>query len=56
MGNLWGAAMAAMIVGLTESLAGGFGSVVLQDAIAFILMIAILLVRPLGLFGKGMRV
>jgi branched-chain amino acid transport system permease protein len=56
MGNLWGAAMAAMIVGLTESLAGGFGSVVLQDAIAFILMIAIRLVRPLGLFGKGMRV
>lgn len=56
MGNLWGAAAAAMIVGMTESLAGGFGSIVLQDALAFLMMIAILLVRPLGLFGKGMRV
>jgi len=56
LGNIWGAIIAALIVGMTESLAGGFGSVVLQDALAFIIMILILLVRPLGLFGKGMRV
>jgi len=56
MGNLWGAALASLIVGLTESFAGGFGSIVLQDALAFIIMIVILLVRPLGLFGKGVRI
>jgi branched-chain amino acid transport system permease protein len=56
MGNIWGAISAAMIVGMTESLAGGLGSVVLQDALAFVIMIAMLLVRPMGLFGRGMRV
>jgi len=56
LGNIWGTVSAALIVGITESLAGGFGSIVLQDALAFVLMILILLIRPLGLFGKGLRV
>ncbi len=56
LGNIPGAAIAALLIGVLESLAGGLGSTVLQDAIAFILMIGILLFRPLGLFGKGVRV
>ena len=56
LGNIPGAALAAILIGIMESLAGGLGSTVLQDAVAFVLMILILLFRPLGLFGKGARV
>lgn len=56
LGNIPGAALAALLIGVMESFAGGLGSTVLQDAIAFILMILILIFRPLGLFGRGVRV
>jgi len=36
--------------------AGGFLPLVMADALAFIAMIAILLLRPQGLFGRGVRV
>jgi branched-chain amino acid transport system permease protein len=56
MGNVWGAAIAGMALGLAESFAGGLGSAGIRDAIAFILMIAMLLARPQGLFGRTVRV
>ena len=56
MGNVWGAAIAGMALGLAESYAGGLGNAVLRDAIAFVAMMVMLLARPEGLFGKTVRV
>jgi len=56
LGSISGAAIAAVALGILESLAGGFLPMVMVDALAFISMIAILLVRPQGLFGRGVRV
>lgn len=56
LGSIPGAVVAALLIGVTESLAGGFGSTVMQDATAFILMTLVLLFYPLGLFGRGVRV
>ena len=56
LGSISGAAIAAVALGILESLAGGFLPLVMVDALAFVSMIAILLVRPQGLFGRGVRV
>ena len=56
MGNVWGSALAGIALGIAESYAGGLGNAVLRDAIAFVVMILILLARPEGLFGRTVRV
>jgi len=55
MGNVLGAAVVALGLGILESVVGGFASIVWQNAIAFIGMILVLLVRPQGLFALTMR-
>jgi len=56
LGNILGAAISAVSLGIVESIAGGFLPPAFVDAIAFIAMILILLLRPQGLFGRGVRV
>jgi branched-chain amino acid transport system permease protein len=56
LGNISGAAIAAVLLGMLESLIGGFLPQVLVDGLAFAAMILILLIRPQGLFGRGVRV
>jgi branched-chain amino acid transport system permease protein len=56
LGNILGAAVSAVALGLVESVAGGFLPPAFVDAIAFVAMILILLFRPAGLFGRGVRV
>ena len=56
LGNVSGAAIAAVMLGVLESLAGGFLPLAMVDALAFVAMIAVLLLRPQGLFGRGVRV
>jgi branched-chain amino acid transport system permease protein len=56
MGNVWGAALAGIALGVAESYAGGLGNAALRDAIAFVAMMLMLLARPEGLFGKSVRV
>jgi branched-chain amino acid transport system permease protein len=56
LGNISGAAVAAVALGILESLIGGFLPQVMVDGLAFAAMILILLVRPQGLFGRGVRV
>ncbi|TAM84980.1 MAG: branched-chain amino acid ABC transporter permease, partial [Candidimonas sp.] len=56
LGSIPGAAIAALLIGVMESIAGGLGSSVLQDSVAFIFMIVVLLFYPYGLFGRRMRV
>lgn len=56
LGNVSGAAIAAIVLGIAESLIGGFLPLVMVDALAFVAMIVILLFKPHGLFGRGVRV
>lgn len=55
-GSIGGAALAALSLGVIEALVGGTMSLVLADAVAFVAMILVLLFRPLGLFGTGVRI
>lgn len=52
MGNVQGAIAAGFILGVVESMAAGFISTSYKDAIAFGIMIVVLLFRPEGIFGK----
>lgn len=56
MGNISGAMLAGLLLGVAESLAGGMLGAAYRDGIGFVLMIAMLLLRPQGLFGKSVRV
>ena len=56
LGNVGGAAVAALALGMIEGVAAGFLPLVIVDALAFVSMIAILLFKPMGLVGRGVRV
>lgn len=56
LGNVSGAAITAIALGVLENLVGGFMPQVLVDGMAFGAMILVLLIRPQGLFGRGVRV
>jgi branched-chain amino acid transport system permease protein len=57
LGNIPGAIAAAVGLGLMESWIGGFFDIVWQEAAVFVVMIAVLCLRPDGLFKRGaMRV
>lgn len=52
VGNVKGAVVGALIMGVAESLVVGYVSSTYRDALAFGILIFILLIRPTGLFGK----
>jgi branched-chain amino acid transport system permease protein len=52
LGNPIGAVMAGFLLGMLESLGAGYISSGLKDAIAFIILIAVLLIKPTGIFGE----
>src|SRR3954465_5751287 len=52
IGHVPGAVVGGLIIGIIESFVGGSQFSNFRDAIAFIILIAILLFRPSGLFGK----
>ena len=52
IGNLPGAALGGVIIGITETLVSGYISSTYRDAIAFAVLILILLLKPSGLLGK----
>jgi branched-chain amino acid transport system permease protein len=51
LGSSWGAVAGGLLLGMLEALGVGFISSSLKDAIAFLLLLLILYVRPAGLFG-----
>ncbi len=52
IGNVPGAVAGGLIIGIVESFVGGSRFSNFRDAIAFVILIGILLFRPSGLFGK----
>ena len=53
IGNVPGAVLGGLVMGVAEALVVGYVSPTLRDAIAFVLLIVILLVRPAGLLGRN---
>ena len=53
IGNLRGAMLGGLLLGVLESLTGGFISTQFQDTFVFLALILVLLVRPQGLFGQA---
>lgn len=51
MGNLWGACVGGLILGVTESLATLVLPATLKQVVSFGLLVVIMLIRPQGLFG-----
>lgn len=56
LGKPTGAAMGGLLLGVLEALATGLGSSGYKNAIAFVLLLVFLFVRPGGLFGELERV
>jgi len=55
LNSLPGAIVGGLILGVAESLAGGFISVAFKNTLAFIIIILVLLFRPEGLLGKEFK-
>jgi len=55
IGNIPGAALGGLILGLAESLAAGYISSAYEDVFAFGVLVLILILRPSGLLGKAVK-
>lgn len=55
LNSLPGAIAGGLIIGLAESLTGGYVSLEFKNTIAFLIIVLMLLVRPEGLFGKQFK-
>ncbi|WP_274424947.1 branched-chain amino acid ABC transporter permease [Chelativorans sp. YIM 93263] len=53
LGSIPGAALAAILLGLIESLTSSFVSASAADIVTFALVVVVLLIRPAGLLGRG---
>ena len=52
IGSIPGAMIGGLIIGLAEVMAVGYGQSTYRDAIAFVILVLILLLRPSGIMGK----
>lgn len=52
IGIIPGAMVGGFVMGVLEALVSGYGSSLYRDAVAFAVLIIILLVKPAGIFGK----
>jgi len=55
LGNFLGAIAGGLLLGVAENLGAGYVSSGYKDAIGFLMIILLLLLRPQGLFGKRER-
>jgi branched-chain amino acid transport system permease protein len=53
MGSVAGAAVAGLLLGITESLTSAYLANGMRDIVGFVIVILVLLFRPQGLFGKA---
>jgi branched-chain amino acid transport system permease protein len=52
IGNIPGAMLGGLLLGLSESLVTAYVSSTFKDAIVFVILIAVMLLRPSGLLGS----
>lgn len=52
IGNITGAVIGAILIGLSETYVAGYISSTYRDALAFVILILVLLIRPAGLLGS----
>lgn len=52
LNSLPGAVVGSLILGVAESLVGAYGAIEFKSSLAFVLIVAVLLVRPEGLLGR----
>lgn len=55
IGSIPGAVVGGLLMGTTEAMVSGFYKSTYRDAVAFLILIIILLVKPSGIFGKNVR-
>src|SRR5262249_23397365 len=53
IGSTFGAVVGGLVLGMLEAFGAGYLSSQYKDAIAFLVILAMLLVMPHGLFGRG---
>jgi branched-chain amino acid transport system permease protein len=53
IGSIPGAMIGGLVIGIAEVMAVGYGQSTYRDAIAFIILVLILLLKPSGIMGKG---
>jgi branched-chain amino acid transport system permease protein len=53
IGNITGAMIGGLVLGMAEVMAVGYGQSTYRDAIAFVILVLILLLKPTGIMGKG---
>jgi len=55
IGSIPGAAVGGLLMGVIEAMVSGYWSSTLRDAVAFGILILILIIRPSGIFGSNVR-
>jgi branched-chain amino acid transport system permease protein len=53
LGNSMGAVVAGVLLGILEALGGGYISSHYMDAMALIILLVVLFIRPSGIFGSS---
>ncbi len=53
MGNFMGALIGGLLLGLAEAFVGGFATTQWAEAVAYLLLVLVLIIRPTGLMGKS---
>ena len=55
LGNIIWVLFGGFFIGIVETLVSGYGSSLYKDAVVYIILIIILVVKPAGLLGKNVK-